>query len=99
MVAIIVSHRTSAGTYQAPPRHRYEKRFISEIRVGTRLRKDLGDLSTLSESMNVLGLLQPIIVDEELNLLAGARRLAAARKLGWTEIDCKIVYYGEGEDS
>jgi len=45
--------------------------------------------------MNVLGLLQPIIVDEELNLLAGARRLAAARKLGWTEIDCKIISYGE----
>ncbi len=73
----------------------YRKFFISKIKIGNRLRKDLGDLNLLMESMKVLGLLQPIIVDLDYNLIAGARRLAAARKLGWSEIDCKIISCGE----
>lgn len=64
---------------------------IDAITVGHRYREDLGDISALAESMRTLGQLQPIIVDQDARLLAGRRRMEAARRLGWTEIGA-IVY-------
>ena len=62
---------------------------IEEIKFNedNRIRKDLGDLDTLKESMKNFGLLQPIIIDSNFNLIAGMRRLTAARSLGWKEIE------------
>jgi N6-adenosine-specific RNA methylase IME4 len=37
-----------------------------------------------------VGQLQPIIIDAENTLIAGAHRLAAARSLGWTEIEAIV---------
>jgi ParB family chromosome partitioning protein len=51
----------------------------------------LGDLVPLAESMKQHGLFNPIIVDERLNLIAGERRLEAAKKIGWTTIDASIA--------
>jgi ParB-like chromosome segregation protein Spo0J len=64
---------------------------ISDIRVVDRHRTHLGDLDSLAESMRDLGQLQPILVTHELRLIAGQRRLAAARELGWTSIEAKVV--------
>lgn len=63
---------------------------IEAIRVGNRFRKDLGDLTGLMASMNDR-LINPVTVDERGNLLAGGRRIEAARRLGWTEIEVRIV--------
>ena len=52
---------------------------ISEIVVGERHRRDLGDIRGLADSIADIGLLNPITVDENGRLLAGARRLAARR--------------------
>jgi len=59
---------------------------INKIKVGKRFRKDLGDLSTLKESINKVGLLQPIVIDENNNLIAGERRLISCKELGIKDI-------------
>jgi ParB family chromosome partitioning protein len=64
---------------------------LANVRVADRHRTDLGDLDSLAESMRDLGQLQPILVTPELRLIAGERRLAAARVLGWTSIEAKVV--------
>jgi ParB family chromosome partitioning protein len=58
----------------------------TSIVVGSRTRKDMGDIAGLAESMGELGMLQPILVDDERNLIAGSRRLKAAEKLGWEKV-------------
>jgi ParB-like chromosome segregation protein Spo0J len=65
---------------------------IAEVKVVGRHRSDLGDLASLTKSLGELGQLQPIVVTPDLRLIAGERRLTAARSLGWTEIDAKIAY-------
>jgi N6-adenosine-specific RNA methylase IME4 len=64
---------------------------LAEIRVGKRHRKDMGDLDALVESMRTLGLLQPIGITPDKELVFGQRRLKAARKLGWTSIPSRVV--------
>lgn len=60
---------------------------IDEIRVVDRHRRDLGDIDGLAESIADVGLMNPPLVTAEGRLIAGARRLAAVRKLGWDEVD------------
>jgi site-specific DNA-methyltransferase (adenine-specific) len=64
---------------------------IADIKIGKRFRKELGELDDLATSMEEVGLIHPVIVDENNNLIAGRRRLAAAVKLGWEEIRCDVV--------
>jgi len=59
---------------------------IDQIQVGFRYRKDLGNLRTLAESIEEVGLLHPVVVTPEGRLVAGQRRLEACRMLGWTEV-------------
>lgn len=63
---------------------------ISEILVEERFRNDLGDINELAESLQQMGLIQPIVVNQDKRLVAGGRRLAAATQLGWPNID--VVY-------
>ena len=63
---------------------------IDRIFVGPRTRRDMGDIAALAASIGDLGLLNPITVDEDGRLLAGARRLAACKLLGWTEIPVTV---------
>jgi hypothetical protein len=64
---------------------------IDKIKVGNRYRKDLGDIQQLAESMDNIGLLHPVVIDQANNLVAGQRRLEAAKLLEWTGIDCRVV--------
>lgn len=64
---------------------------INDINIGTRHRQDLGDIDGLAESMRALGLLHPVVIDMDCNLIAGERRLTAAKKLGWKEIPVTIA--------
>jgi ParB family chromosome partitioning protein len=63
---------------------------IAQITVGPRHRKDMGDLHALSDSINQLGLLQPIGVTPSLHLVWGQRRLKACQMLNWQEIDAVV---------
>lgn len=57
------------------------------IVVPDRFRQEEGDIVELAESIKKYGLLQPIVIDSEGKLVAGARRLAAVKLLGVTEIE------------
>ena len=54
---------------------------ISDIKVGNRHRKDMGDLTGLAHSILKEGLLQPIGVTETMQLVFGERRLQATRDI------------------
>jgi len=66
-------------------------RTVASIRVGYRFRHDLGDLGELCESINKLGLLQPITITPDGTLVCGARRLAAVKRLGWERVKVWIT--------
>jgi ParB/Sulfiredoxin domain len=59
--------------------------------VGERARRDLGDVASLAESIEQLGLLHPIVVTSEGELIAGERRLEAFRLLGRLEIPAHVL--------
>ena len=52
---------------------------VTDIIVGERYRKDLGDIAALAASIQQVGLLQPIVVKPDMQLVAGRRRLEAVR--------------------
>ena len=64
---------------------------IDKIIIGDRFRNNLGDLKYLTKSISDIGLLHPIVVDENNNLIAGRRRLKACDSLGWEKIPVHIV--------
>ncbi|MBR2461879.1 MAG: ParB N-terminal domain-containing protein [Spirochaetaceae bacterium] len=64
---------------------------INQIQVSKRVRKDLGDLTPLMDSLKRYGLLNPITITKDYKLIAGQRRLESARQLGWTTIDAVVV--------
>lgn len=64
---------------------------MKSIIVKDRARLDYGDIEGLAKSIEKYGLLQPITVDEKMNLLAGGRRFAAHQHLGWLTIDVVVV--------
>lgn len=69
---------------------------ISKVVIGERIRKDMGDIEELAESIKELGLIQPIVVTPDYELLAGHRRLMAAQSLGWEKIKAVIMPVTDG---
>jgi ParB family transcriptional regulator, chromosome partitioning protein len=63
-----------------------------EIKVKKRIRKDLGDLTQLMESIKTHGLLNPIVVNERKELIAGERRLESIRRLSWPTIEVHVIH-------
>ena len=64
---------------------------IASIRVGERHRRDLGDIDGLADSIKSIGLLQPVVVTPGGTLIAGARRIAAFKKLHRDTIPATII--------
>ena len=63
---------------------------IKNIKIKKRVRHDLGDLEALKNSLRTYGLLNPITLNNKYELIAGERRLQAAKQLGWTSINAVI---------
>jgi ParB family chromosome partitioning protein len=56
-----------------------------------RQRRDLDGIEELAASIAARGLIHPIIVTEDLALVAGERRLTAVRSLGWTHVNAQFA--------
>jgi ParB family chromosome partitioning protein len=69
---------------------------MTDIVVGERHRKDLGNVDKLAASIEAVGLLHPIMIRSDNALIAGERRLEACRRLGWSTIPVRVVGPNEG---
>lgn len=56
-----------------------------------RQRRELRNIDELAESIQRIGLINPIVITQDSVLVAGERRLTAIRKLGWTHIPVQFV--------
>ncbi len=70
---------------------------IDDVKINNRIRQDLGDIDTLAQSIEKMGLIHPVIISEKYELLSGYRRLQACKKLGWDTIQVKIVTIGDDD--
>ena len=66
--------------------HLLEKILIGSVIITNRTRKDFGDIKSLAESISAVGLLQPIVINENNELIDGQRRIKACMQLGIKEI-------------
>jgi hypothetical protein len=64
---------------------------IDQVVIGERRRQELGDVQGLAESIDRYGLLHPIVVDADGQLVAGHRRLEACRLLGLSDIEARSI--------
>ncbi len=63
---------------------------IEDIKIKKRIRKDLGDLTSLIDSLRNHGLMNPVVVTKNNELIAGHRRIESAKVLGWKSIDVVV---------
>jgi ParB family chromosome partitioning protein len=68
-----------------------ERVAISKIEVGSRRRKTMSSLRSLTRSIEDRGLLHPILIRNGRELVAGQRRLEACKLLGWSTIPTRDV--------
>lgn len=59
---------------------------IKDISIGDRARRDLGDIDALVLSIEQCGLLHPIVVTDDMRLVAGRRRIEAFKRMGHKNI-------------
>ncbi len=64
---------------------------ISRIKLKKRLRKDLGEIEGLADSMARFGQLHPLVLTKRYVLVSGRRRLEAAKSLGWSTIEAIML--------
>ncbi len=64
---------------------------VDSIKMGDRVRKNLGSITDLAVSIDEIGLLHPVVVLADNTLIAGARRLAAVKSLGWKDVPVTVV--------
>jgi ParB-like chromosome segregation protein Spo0J len=87
-----MSESESESGWPGPPKPNTQLVSIGAIRIPPRHRKDVGDLRPLAESIRAHGLLHPIVLTPDFELVAGERRLRAVQHvLGWTQIPASIV--------
>jgi N6-adenosine-specific RNA methylase IME4 len=76
------NHAASSGAVLMP---------ITAIEIGHRFRRDLGDIDALAQNIADVGLLHPVVVTLNGELIAGLRRLRAFERLGRRDIPVHIV--------
>lgn len=73
---------------------------IADIKIGNRIRTNLGDIQALANSIKEVGLLHLVVVNEKNELVAGLRRIEAVKLLGWEEIPhCVVKTLQEATDA
>jgi len=61
---------------------------VATIKVGGRFRDQVGNVKDLVESIKEKGFISHLIIDHKGNLIAGERRLEAAKVLGMKTLPC-----------
>lgn len=56
-----------------------------------RQRRELVNIEELAESIRTVGLIHAPVIDEEMRLVSGERRLTACKSLGWTHIPVQFA--------
>ncbi|BCR21325.1 ParB N-terminal domain-containing protein [Borrelia miyamotoi] len=64
---------------------------LEQIRIKRRIRQNIGNTTTLKESIKKHGLIYPIIIDKNKNLIAGFRRYQVLKELGYKEVEVKVI--------
>ena len=64
---------------------------ITDIQIGERHRKDMGDIEGLARSIDEIGLLHPVVVRPDGTLVAGERRIKACQMLGWLDVPVTVI--------
>lgn len=64
---------------------------VDKIIVKDRIRKDFGDIAELASDIQDNGLISPIVVNKDYVLLAGERRLRAVKRLGWKQVEVRMM--------
>ncbi|MFY9869537.1 MAG: ParB N-terminal domain-containing protein [Candidatus Nitrosopolaris sp.] len=64
---------------------------IDSIKIGSRFRNDLGDIASLAENIREIGLLHPIVINQNRELICGLRRIEAFKSLVKSEIPAHVV--------
>ena len=72
---------------------------LSEILVGERFREEFGDVDELVDSIRQKGIIQPLSIDSNMNLLAGGRRYHAATIIGLPTVPVIIREFVDELDS
>lgn len=64
---------------------------LSDIKLSSEYLRVETDVTSLKKSVENVGLIHPVTINEDYELLAGARRFQAVRELGWDEIPVHVV--------
>ena len=63
---------------------------LSKIK-GTQSKRNEGNIGELATSIKDVGLICPLAINQNYELLAGRRRFRAISQLGWEEVECNIL--------
>jgi len=66
-------------------------RLISELKLNSEYLRTETDVDALKQSLESVGLIHPVTINRDNELLAGARRVQAAQELGWLEIPVQVI--------
>ncbi|MFT5198067.1 MAG: ParB family chromosome partitioning protein [Planctomycetota bacterium] len=66
-------------------------RKISDVKLNSEYLRLATDVSALKKSVESVGLIHPVTINHENELLAGARRMQAVTELGWDEIPVQVI--------
>jgi len=71
---------------------------VGELKIADdNIRGDVGDVAELAQSIKSVGVLEPLLVTTDKVVVAGARRLAAAKKAGLKEVPAIVRPFSEQE--
>ena len=88
---MIASPETPPTCRTASSRLKVTETKLSDVKQLSDYLRQGTDVEALKKSLQSVGLINPVTVNDRLELLAGARRVQAARELGWETIPAQVV--------